>query len=66
MEIVKGLIENNSKLDVGGRDFSQDLQNAFFDVRTTNTNIPSKATYQLKEFSVTLKKRKSESIIGKL
>lgn len=43
MEIVKGLIENNSKLDVGGRDFSQDLQNAFFDVRTTNTNIPSQS-----------------------
>ena len=39
-EIVEGLNSDNAKPDIRTRDFWGDGQNAYFDVRITNTNVP--------------------------
>ena len=42
-KIIKGLTNDNSKLDVSARVFLPDFQSVFFDVMTTNTNAPSQS-----------------------
>ena len=42
-KIIKGLTNDNSKLDVGARVFLPDFQSVFFDVMITNTNASSQS-----------------------
>ena len=65
-EIINGLTGVNAKPDVRARGFWREGQNAFFDVRITNTNSESQRHLTSEKFFAKQKDKKRESITTEL
>ena len=65
-EIINGLTGVNAKPDVRARGFWREGQNAFFDVRITNTNSESQRHLTSEKIFAKQKDKKRESITTEL
>ena len=65
-EIINGLTGVNAKPDVRARGFWREGQNAFFDVRITNTNSESQRHLTSEKIFAKQKDKKRQSITTEL